>query len=91
MRAVDGIELEPPDGVPRNGGDQLAQLRAAAARHREAAKRFYALARDCRAHADQIMFQEFGRREWEAGLRLELCADQLAEDVGPRIPGEIRT
>lgn len=53
----------------------VAELREAAARHRESAERFYALSRSCSAHADEVVFEEFGRREFEACARLERCAN----------------
>lgn len=66
-------------GPPSKVEARIAQLRKAAARHRERAEEFYALARDCRAHADHIMFEECGRRELEACGRLERCAERNAK------------
>lgn len=53
----------------------VIELRRAAARHRESAERFYALSRTCWALADEVVFEEFGRREFEACARLERCAN----------------
>lgn len=76
MHTVEEPKRRTSSGMSLTADRRVAEMRRAAARHRERAEKLYALARDCRTHADQVMFEEFGRRELEAYGRLERCAER---------------
>lgn len=84
-----GHENRGGSGRPVYGSDEarIDELRRVAARHREAARELHALARACRSRADQIMFEEFGRREIDACRRLERCVDRHRATKSSVSPG----
>lgn len=85
MRTTELSNRDGPGKLSGRHDTRVVEMRKTAARHRERAEEFYALARECLAHADQIVFEEFGRRELEACRHLERCLERRVK-AGPR-PG----
>lgn len=70
------VDLQEGAGEPKARDEVwIARLRKEAAYHRKRAEEVCALARESKMVSDQLMLEEFGRREREMAERLLRCAE----------------